>query len=171
MKLVAPRKTGPSHSLLFQEEPILVLSDTQLLEVKKSYKRNQKIKFLCESCKKYSIKQLRSIESFCLKCNICNNSLKNTDVREKARQTKLEKYGSETWNNQEKRKDTILKKYGSFDSIASHSAKNRKAHTYRNPSFEKYIQEKRKNTILKKYGSQEEFNKIVSEKCKKTKET
>ena len=70
-KLVGPRKTGPSHTLLFQEDPILVSTPEEFLYIKKNFKRNQKIKFLCPCCKKETIKQVRTIESLQFKCTSC----------------------------------------------------------------------------------------------------
>jgi len=69
----------------------------------------------CESCKEPYISGKH--QRFCSKsCSNRHTMLKNPDrshhLLEKGRQTKLEKYGDEHYNNFNKSKETKLEKYG-----------------------------------------------------------
>lgn len=104
-------------------------------------------------------------------CKICNNFIPFTKRRadfcsrecmykdhthyDKNTITKLQKYGSATYNNREKSKQTNLEKYG-----------------VDNPAKADEIKEKIKNTNLKKYGVKHAFQaESVKEKIHKTKTT
>ena len=170
-KLVGPRKTGPSHTLLFQEDPILVSTPEEFLYIKKNFKRNQKIKFLCPCCKKETIKQVRTIESLQFKCTSCAITEAANDPKkiEKRKQTKLERYGDENYSNQEKRKQTILDKYGSFTVLIEKALKTKNKNKLENPDYTTEINNKRTTTIIEHYGSWENYNKQRSVKSRQTK--
>ena len=106
----------------------------------------------CKECRKI-LPYSKSRHDFCsLTC-----AKKNTDVREKTKNTNLAKYGSVSpMQNEvikEKTKNTFMERYG------VESAFNMKD-----------IKEKTEKTILDKYGSIEEFQKAKIEKSRKTKQ-
>ena len=80
------------------------------------------------------------------------------DVTEKAKQTRLEKYGDPNYNNREKHKVTCLEKYGVENPFASDTCKqkikqiliDRYGVEYAQQS--QHVQEVRRNNSLKKYG-------------------
>ena len=81
-----------------------------------------------------------------------DNVLKLTEIQQKASKTKLEKYGNENYNNQEKIKQTCLEKYGVEFPLA-----NKKIwQQTRNHTIEKYgaayNKEKLNETLMQKYG-------------------
>lgn len=167
-KLVSPRKTGPSHALLFKEDPIFINSQEEFIQIKFTYKRNQKIKFVCPLCKKESIKQIRTIETVNFNCTACNNLLAANSVEKKnaVAKTKLERYGNAGYNNQNKRLKTIGDRIYEY---AQKGAKTRKKHALDDNDFEAKVEKKRQNTIIKKYGSLETFYENKSLKMKATK--
>ena len=106
----------------------------------------------CKECRKI-LPYSKSRHDFCsLTC-----AKKNTDVREKTKNTNLARYGSVSpMQNEvikEKTKNTFMERYG------VESAFNMKD-----------IKEKTEKTILDKYGSIEEFQKAKIEKSRKTKQ-
>jgi hypothetical protein len=117
----------------------------------------------------------RNYSSYCcLKC-----SAQDEEVRNKYKQTCLEKYGTENVSgNKEidnKKRETWLKKYGTDHPFASDIIKNKRNKTwlekygYEHPKQSEEIKEKYKQTCLKKYGYENQFqNEEVKEKIKKT---
>lgn len=97
----------------------------------------------------------------------------------KARETRIKRYGSASYNNEEKSKETKIRKYGSmenftrmksakmkeiaknwdFDTINAKRADTMKKITDENPNYYKEKTTKGKNTKLEKYGD-ENYNNI-----------
>jgi len=96
-------------------------------------------------------------------------------VQDRKRKTKLEKYGSETFNNRKKSEETCLLKYGCKNVSGSDKVKQKKKETciknfgVDNPLKSKVIQEKSKATCLDKYGK--EFYLQTEDKKEKSKKT
>jgi hypothetical protein len=65
---------------------------------------------LCDTCKKEEANRKRRLTNLDKYGHVSANG--NFDVQQKSKQTRLERYGSEVWNNQEKAKETCLSKYG-----------------------------------------------------------
>ena len=77
------------------------------------------------------------------------------NIKQKSKQTKLERYGDENYNNSEKQITTVKNKYG--DDYYVKMAKKRKDITFKKHGVEHHLQlkeckDKQKNTVLKKYG-------------------
>lgn len=74
-------------------------------------------------------------------------------IRRKARKTKLERYGSETYNNSEKAKQTCLERYdGSWHSALIFMEKKKKTKLERHGSETYNNSEKAKLTSIERYG-------------------
>lgn len=87
-----------------------------------------------------------------------DNPYKSKKVREKAKKTKLEKYGDENYNNREKAKQTCIAKYGVIAPIQNKEIKEKIIQTnierygVENVFQSKEIKEKITNNNLEKYG-------------------
>lgn len=120
-------------------------------------KNNIKETFICRSCGKIRIKNLRNFSEVCRYCRAkqkreqtclekygAKNPLSCKKIQEKVKQTNLEKYGTENpFGNTEIRdqiKSTFIKKYG-----------------VENPNQNKTIREKAKQTCLERYGVENPF--------------
>ena len=90
------------------------------------------------------------------------------ELRDKCRQTKLERYGDAGYNNYAKIKQTNLEKYGVENVGQAEETKNKVRETWKNKSQEEVdnITNKTKQTKLEKYGDEVYVN---SDKCKQTK--
>lgn len=168
-KLVGPRKTGPNHALLFQEDPILISSSEEFLYVKKNFKRHQKIQFKCPLCGKMSIKQVRTIETLQFNCTQCKSNISSKLRVERCKQTKLERYGDENYTNQEKRKQTILERYSNFKVLIEKGIETKNKHRLENPDYDMDIHNKKVATIIEHFGSLENYNEHRSIKSRETK--
>lgn len=87
----------------------------------------------CITCKKeFALSRTnKNTKRFCsISC-----SRVNPESNKKTRETKLKKYGSETWNNSEKRKETTFNKYGIISSFSLPETR-----------------EKSKQTMMERYG-------------------
>ena len=92
-----------------------------------------------------------------------SDNIKKTEITDKIKKSKLEKYGDENFNNNNKSKQTKLEKYG-YENFDLEKSKQTKLEKYRN---ENYVNpNKAKLTKSQKYND-ENFNNI--EKCKQTK--
>ena len=103
------------------------------------------------------------------------NPLQNQLCREKTKQTNLEKYGSEYYNNPEKIKQTNLEKYGTeypfgSDAIqATIKQTNLEKYGVTNPQQNQLCREKTKQTNLEKYGVDNPLkNEFIRHKIKQT---
>lgn len=158
---------------IITNEIFYVSSISNILEISKIYDRTTHIKFYCEFCKKEYIGTIReTLKKGNLYCKECNT-----------KKTKLDKYGSASFNNSNKRKNTNLKKYGvscifNRDDVRKQTvqslkdpkrsekiSKKLKSH---NEIYWKNLQKRKNETIIKKYGSLENFQKQKYEKFKKT---
>ena len=90
------------------------------------------------------------------------------ELRDKCRQTKLERYGDAGYNNYAKIKQTNLEKYGVENVGQAEETKNKVRETWKNKSQEEVdnITNKSKQKKKKKYGDEVYVN---SDKCKQTK--
>ena len=90
------------------------------------------------------------------------------ELRDKCRQTKLERYGNAGYNNYTKIKQTNLEKYGVENVGQSEETKNKVRETWKNKSQEEVddIINKTKQTKLEKYGNEVYVN---PDKAKQTK--
>jgi len=102
----------------------------------------------------------------CVKCNHTKKEIHSTPgSREKARLTKIERYGDENYNNRVKYKETCLEKYGVDNTSKVEVIKNK----WLNTNKERYgvenifqlenIKEKSKQTKKEKYGDENYNNK------------
>jgi len=149
------------------DEIIYIDTEEKFNDIKQNYKREQKIYYTCSECGKEYIKStIRSMTSINKLCCYCaskkalidkygvDNVFKLQEFQEKAKQTRIEKYGDENPFSfgSDRYKEIIKEKYGVDNVFQSEE-----------------IKEKIKKTCLKKYGveysSQAE---IVKEKTKKT---
>lgn len=75
-------------------------------------------------------------------------------IKNKIKQTKLERYSNENYNNSTKTKQTKLKKYGSenYNNIEKQNQTNLIKYGFKRPAQSSEIKLKIKNTSLKKYG-------------------
>lgn len=154
----------------FQKEPIILLSDNQLLELKQVFNRNQPVTYNCSICGKTVKSTLRWMTTFTKPCSSCaskkairdkygvNNAFQLKIVKEKIRKTCKEKYGSEIAAQsdivKERIKKTCKEKYGTDCVLSS-----------------KEIRNKIKTTNLEKYGctapipfGSEKYKKIIEAK-------
>ena len=114
----------------------------KIKEFRKTYKK-------CISCKKYFLPENK--ETFC-KNQKCQEFKKerSTKIKQKARNTNLEKYGVEYYVNIDKRKKTNLEKYGEeyyFNRNLIKEIQNKKTNEEKQERIKKI-----KDTKLKKYG-------------------
>ena len=128
-----------------------------------------------------------------LKANLTKNrnysEEQKQQIKDKTRQTKLEKYGDENYNNRDKAKLTCLEKYGetSYNKTNEGKEKIKKSMQEKygvdyaayldtnifktdNPQQHNEIKEKTKNTRINKYGQYMSPNNIESLKTNKVKE-
>jgi hypothetical protein len=127
------------------------------------------IKIKCDNCgdakntkfnKYYKSTNKLKDKYYCIKCNYI-----------KAKKTKLEKYGSENYQNIEKIKETKLEKYGSENYTNRDKAKKTLLNKYGvdNPSKLESIKERKKETTLQNYGVENPFQSVeIKEKIKET---
>jgi len=109
-----------------------------------SFKNN---KYGCNKCKAATYKKTM-LEKYGVE-----NGFQLEEIKEKAKETKIERYEDKNYNNRSKASDTCLEKYG-----------------VENPQQNIDIKEKTSNTNLEKYGFEVAAkNKNVKEKCKTTK--
>ena len=138
---------------------------SNLLKEKKTIRERQSIKvdFVCSKCHKVSKSSLANLnrhnELLCSKCirertNLEKFGVKNAASsqasKEKAKKTKLKKYGSENFVNAEKTKATKLKRYGSCSFNNHEKAKHTKLEKYGDENYNN--REKVKETCIEKYG-------------------
>ena len=107
------------------------------------------------------------IKQTCMKRYGVEHTLQVEEIREKGKKTKLEKYGSETYNNMEKNKQTKLKNFGVEYSFQSDvlKAKRDKTKLERYGSEQYNNRDKYKETCLEKYGvdNPSKFDDIVTD--------
>ena len=134
----------------------------KILRPVKLYHR-KKVKFICSSCQKESIKSFRSLTSEFL-CIHCQARIGTLNAQDKFKETCIKRYGVDNPGKAkqiiEKRKRTCLKKYG----VSSYNKTEEFKERYKNTCLEKYgvtniikvetIKEKIKNTCLEKYNNE-----------------
>ena len=74
------------------------------------------------------------------------------EIRKKAKQTKLERYGDENYCNSTKAKQTKLERYGKYVNIEKYKKSMLEKYGVEFPIQSKEIRERTRNTILQKYG-------------------
>ena len=143
----------------------------------KIYQR-RKVRFICHSCQKESIKGFRSLtpDFLCFHCQARQGTL---NARDKFKETCIKKYGVDNPGKAksviEKHKQTCLEKYG----VSSYNKTEEFKERYKNTCLNKYgvtnttnapeIREKIKQTNLEKYGNEYAIASIVvKEKIKQT---
>ena len=106
----------------------------------------------------------------------CSIKCSSKDNPSKCRQTKLEKYGDENYNNRDKCKKTCLERYGTEYSFQSDSVREKIKQTCierygdTSPMKSEIIKEKTKQTCLEKYGVDNALkSKKIRDKAKQTK--
>lgn len=151
---------------------------------------------ICSNCKKERGNLKRKRTNLSTYGHISANG--NKDVQEKTRNTKKQRYGSETWNNPDKAKQTCNEKYG-----ASHFMKTEEGvqkvlesqiekygdvffrtntfkdkfelsmlenHGVKHPMYSPQIKKKQKDTTIENHGVENAFqSEIIKEKIKATK--
>lgn len=149
-------------------EPIVITDDSNLEYIRKTYVRETKVNFICKKCGRnyYGILRYLPNDLICKQCNID--------------QTKLERYGSKTYNNSKQNKLTNLAKYGveswaqteegrrRLSEAAKSESRNhaiKEAFKKRTAEDKKRTEELKQNNIIKKYGSLENFYKIRQNLC------
>ena len=170
------------------EEPLEIITDTDLEEIKKKYKCNQRVEFKCQKCGCKENIQIRvldkllcskcSFEETCLKKFGTTSPLSNKEIQKQIKQTNLKKYGVENpLSNKEiikKREQTNLKKYGVENIFQSkkfvEKAKQTKIEKYGDENYSN--KEQTKQTMLERYGgytlqSKELLEKVLETKRKK----
>lgn len=143
----------------------------------KIYQR-RKVRFICHSCQKESIKGFRSLtpDFLCIHCQARQGTL---NARDKFKETCIKKYGVDNPGKAksviEKHKQTCLEKYG----VSSYNKTEEFKERYKNTCLNKYgvtnttnvpeIREKIKQTNLEKYGNEYAIASVtVKEKIKNT---
>lgn len=143
-------------------------------DIVNSYGSFQKIKFKCVSCGEDVVIEKRSFDGT-FKCGKCKHkeTYKNFDDRkrseiiQKSKKTRLERYGDANYTNEDKRKETNLRKYGVENAF---QLKERSKAT----SMEKYGEphytnrEKAKITMFERYGGYTWSSDCLRKKCDKT---
>ena len=123
------------------------------------------INFDCETCNKNierTIKTKKLID-FIFTCYSCKNKQtklerygnENYNNRKKEKQTKLERYGNENYNNMDKNKQTCLARYGKECTLSVDIFKNKIKQTNLKKYGVEYItqdKEKMKQGMINKYG-------------------
>lgn len=177
-----------------QEEAVFIENTKENVKAAfEKYGRNQVLKFLCENCKKESLKKVKYFKKqnykfLCTNCGRILNAketfMKNLGVEnpmqlkqssEKIKKTKKEKYGDENFNNRDKSKKTCKEKLGVENPSQAESIKEKKKKTFEehfgtdNVFKTEYFDQKRKETNLKKYGFEfAQQSAIVKERCEET---
>lgn len=177
-----------------QEEAVFIENTKENVKAAfEKYGRNQVLKFLCENCKKESLKKVKYFKKqnykfLCTNCGRILNAketfMKNLGVEnpmqlkqssEKIKKTKKEKYGDENFNNRDKSKKTCKEKLGVENVSQAESIKEKKKKTFEehfgtdNVFKTEYFDQKRKETNLKKYGFEfAQQSAIVKERCEET---
>ena len=143
----------------------------------KIYQR-RKVRFICHSCQKESIKGFRSLtlDFLCIHCQARQSTL---NAQDKYKETCIKKYGVDNPGKAksviEKHKQTCLEKYG----VSSYNKTEEFKERYKNTCLNKYgvtnttnvpeIREKIKQTNLEKYGNEYAIaSVVVKEKIKQT---
>ena len=109
-------------------------------------------KYYCRKCQNIRYK------STCLEKYGVDNISKSKNIKNKIKQTKFEKYGSENYNNIEKNKQTCSEKYGCDSVFQNENVKDKIKETNlekygcENPNQNKDIRNKTKQTCINKYG-------------------
>lgn len=98
--------------------------------------------------------------------------LKSTDewevIQSKQKQTKLEKYGDENYNNPEKNKSTMIERYGYSHALQVPEFNNKYRNTLKSKDWSNAI-EQRKCTLLINTGFEHQlYNPIIKEKIRQT---
>ena len=125
----------------------------------------------CGKCNRIYNKQLilKRLKTFKRHCQENENFLKN--ISEKSKQTKIQRYGNENYNNISKMKNTKQQRYGNEYFVNQDKTKQTKFEKYGNNVYVNI--EKRKKTCLKRYGCENTFqvdkvkNKIEQTNLKK----
>lgn len=85
----------------------------------------------------------------------CTTPLNSEDGKNKSRQTKLERYGSETYNNRDKSKQTCIEKYG-VDNPFKDTERIKQSYIDKfgtdHPMKSEVIRAKYRNTMMENYG-------------------
>ena len=112
-----------------------------------------------------------SIKLYCLNTYGVDNPSKIQSNIEKIKQTKLERYGTENYNNAKQIKETCLQRYGTPSASGNQEIQEKIKNTNKDRygvenifQDTKYIKEK----LVEKYGSYEKYIKDKQEKIKKT---
>ena len=147
------------------EEPLEITTDTDLEEVKKKYKCNQRVEFKCQKCGCKENIQIRvldkllcskcSFEETCLKKFGTTSPLSNKEIQKQIKQTKIEKYGDENYSNKEQTKQTMLERYGGY-TLQSKELLEKVLETKRK-KYGKHLEEltkKAKQTKFERYGDE-----------------
>jgi len=140
----------------------------------KDLKKTSKIKVLvkCNYCGNELNIQYRNAKKIDYCCNFCNGKIEKTnlkkygvkttllttEVKEKSKKTKLEKYNNVNFNNREQAKKTCQKKYNVDNVFQLESVKEKSKQTLlehfdvEHQMYSEEIKSKLKKTILERYG-------------------
>lgn len=140
---------------------IIVDRKSNIEELRKKFKRDQKFKAKCENCDSIFERRLRFFSSplLCKSCSLKYSTRKHygvdfvsqaKEVKAKKAKTFSEKSETELKAIREKKEQTCLKKFGVSSYFKTQEFK--KAMTEHNPGATKKACEKRESTMLKKYG-------------------
>jgi len=141
-----------------------------------NYNKYHQNEVLCGEClKKKSRLEKYGVENFFQKKEIHKKARINRSTQEaknKTKQTKLSRYGTENYNNKEKTKQTCIKRYGGNSPMSDPVIKG-KLNIYwnnlKNDDYNTKVKNKRKETCLKKYGVEYTTQTdIMKEKSKQT---
>jgi len=121
---------------------LTIIDNKYFLDDEKINPRLYIVIYNCSGCNNEITRPLNCYNKLCRTCLI--------------KQTKLKKYGNETYVNSDKAKQTKLKKYGNETYVNSDKARqtNLKKYGVENPYQSSIIKEKAKQTNLKKYGKE-----------------
>ncbi len=117
----------------------------------------------CLLCKKLFSSLISKNQIFC-SSDCSANFIANDENRlKKIRETKLERYGNETFTNMEKSKKTCMERYGVDNISKCKEIKNKIKQTnlekfgVENASSSQIVKDKRENTLIKRYGHSNPF--------------
>lgn len=149
---------------ILQDKPIIV-NEQNIVEMRKTYNREQQVECVCSKCKKTFTRSLRFIE-FPFLCRTC--SIEKTAIKkygsvenmqkinlEHGKQTSIKKYGMEHFTNRDKCRETKKEKYGKEYYTNRDKAKKTLLEKYNvdNPSKIEGVPDKVRKTKLERYGS------------------
>lgn len=149
------------------KENIFVEKSEEIKNIEKDLNPSQKVQFKCWRCEKISERPLYSLQqkNYELLCANCARGLHS-------KQTKIEKYGSVSYQNLEKRKQTLKQKYGeNYNQVLYQKSVEglKKKYDIENPSSLKFVKEKKKQKCLAKYGVDNNFKaEEIKEKSRQT---